>query len=178
VTLRFVDGTEERAAELRRILPALVFELHGLPVGYATSAPDPQTRARDMVLAMDDHDASFAEATDLTTMEGKSLRLELDTDNSTRFCRWFRETPSRLHVCVALRRAGGAIELFGAECEGVIADAPAGPVHLGWDRLFVPSGFTKTMAELALAASTASDPDPVGLRTLVYGDLAAALGIS
>lgn len=176
--LRFVDGTEERSSELRRVVPALAFELHALPVGYATAAPDPQTRARDMVLAMELGTACFAEATDLTTMEGKSLRLDLDTDNATRFCRWFRETPARLHVCVALRRADGAVTLFGAECEGVVADAPAGPSHLGWDRLFVPDGFEHTMAELTLRASTADDPDPVGLRTLVYGDLAAALGIS
>lgn len=176
--LRYIDGTEERAAELRRIVPSLAFELHGLPVGYATSAPDPQTRARDMVRALDDGGPSFAEATDLTTMDGKSLRLDLDTDNATRFCRWFREKPARLHVCVALRRADGTIQLFGAECEGVVADQPAGPVHLGWDRLFVPDGFSRTMAELALTARDAADPDPVGLRTLVYGDLASALGIT
>lgn len=176
--LRYVDGTDERAEELRRIVPALAFELYALPVGYATSAPDPQTRARDMVRAMDEGVAGFAEATDLTTMEGKSLRLELDTDNATRFCRWFRETPARFHVCVALRRESGAIELFGAECEGVIADAPAGPAHLGWDRLFVPDGFRHTMAELVISARDGADPDPVGLRTVVYGDLAMALGIT
>ncbi len=176
--LWFVDGTEERAAELRRIVPALVFEVHGLPVAHATSAPDPGSCARDMVGALDAGHAGFAEATDLTTMEGKSLRLELDTDNSTRFCRWFRETPARLHVCVALRKADGTIQLFGAEAEGVIANAPAGPAHLGWDRLFVPDGFDRTMAELTEAAGTAQDPDPVGLRTLVYGDLVAALGLT
>ena len=53
MTLQFVDATEERAAELRRILPELAFELHPLPVGYATSAPEPQTRAHDMVMAVD-----------------------------------------------------------------------------------------------------------------------------
>ena len=41
---------------------------------------------------------------------------------------------------VALRRAAGAeIELVTGVCEGRIADQPAGPHVLGWDRLFVPA---------------------------------------
>ena len=173
--LRFLDGTEPRVAELRRIVPALELELANLPVGFATAAPDPAQRARDMVLA-DDQGACFAEAVDLTTMDGQSLRLELDTENDNRFCRWRRETPARLHLCVALRRAaGGDVELFAAECEGRIADQPAGPKGLGWDRLFVPDGFAETLATITSRAATAADPDPVGLRSLVYGDLVAAL---
>jgi hypothetical protein len=176
----FLDGTDERAAELRRILPGFAFELASLPVGYATAAPDPSSRARDMVLAAEHDGPCFAEATDLMTAEGKSLRLELDSENDNRFCRWFRETPARLVVCVALRRAPGAdVELFGAECEGKIADAPAGARAFGWDRMFVPDGFRHTLAELAanpkLGAPKGDDPDPVGLRTMLYGDLAAAL---
>ncbi len=171
----FLDGTEARAAELRRILPGFRFELAHLPVGYATAAPDPTTRARDMVLAAE-HDAPcFAEASDLTTAEGRSLRLELDSENENRFCRWLRDTPARLQVCVALRRSTGAeVELFGAECEGTIAGQPAGARAYGWDRLFIPDGYTRTLAELAEHPG-GDDPDPVGLRTLLYGDLAAAL---
>jgi len=180
VTLRFLDGTEHRAAELRRIVPSLRFELANLPVGFATAAPEPSQRAHDMVVAVEGEigDACFAEAVDLCTLDGKSLRLELDTENDTRFCRWRRETPARLYLCVALRRAPGAdVELFAVECEGRIADQPAGPRGLGWDRLFVPDGFNRTLAELSETAATGDDPDPVGLRTLVYGDLAAALGV-
>ncbi len=178
VNLLFLDGTDERATELRRILPELRFELGSLPVGYATSTPEPKQRAHDMVLAAEHAQPCFAEAADVTTLEGRSLRLELDTDNETRFCRWWRETPVRLHLCVALRRTNGApIELFAAECEGQIADAPAGPRAFGWDRLFVPAGFDRTLAELAERPGASDDPDPVGLRQLVYGDLARALGV-
>ena len=173
--LRFLDGTEHRAAELRRIVPQLGFELANLPVGFATAAPDPAQRARDMVLAAED-EACFAEAVDLTTLDGQSLRLELDTENDNRFCRWRRETPARLQLCVALRRARGAeVELFAVECEGRIADQPAGPPGLGWDRLFVPDGFDRTLAEISEGAAGGDDPDPVGLRALVYGDLVASL---
>lgn len=178
MTLLFLDGTDERAAELQRIVPELRFELGSLPVGYATSTPEPNQRAHDMVLAVDHDQPCFAEAVDVLTMEGRSLRLELDTDNENRFCRWWRETPVRLKLCVALRRTTGApVELFAVECEGQIADAPAGPRAFGWDRLFVPAGFTRTLAELAEHPGPGDDRDPVGLRELVYGDLARALGV-
>lgn len=171
--LRFLDGNEHRAAELRRIVPGLAFEVANLPVGFATSAPEPGARARDMVLAVDEGDC-FAEAVDLVTMDGTSLRLELDTENDNRFCRWRRETPVRLLLCVALRR-GDKVELFSVECEGKIADQPAGLPGLGWDRLFVPDGFGRTLAQISERAAGGADPDPVGLRTLVYGDLLEAL---
>jgi hypothetical protein len=174
VILRFLDGTDHRAAQLRRIVPGLALELASLPVGFATAAPDPAQRAHDMALAGEP--PCFAEAVDLTTLDGQSLRLELDTENDNRFCRWRRETPARLHLCVALRRAADApVELFAAECEGRVADQPAGPPGLGWDRLFVPDGFERTLAEITERAAGSDDPDPVGLRSLVYGDLVAAL---
>jgi hypothetical protein len=169
---RFVDGNDLRAAELRQILPGLAFELAHLPSGYSASAPDPATRARDKVLAFDDT-ACFAEAVDLTTRDGKSLRLELDSENESRFCRYWRETPAFLVLSVAVRpAAGAAVEVFSATVAGRIADKPFGARALGWDRLFVPDGETQTLAELS------SEPDPTGLRALVYGELARVAGVA
>lgn len=174
MTAHFVDGNAIRAAELRRAVPELQFEIAGLPAGYSTSAPDPERRARDMVLAVDDGFPCFAEATDLLTMEGVSLRLELDSENDNRFCRWWRETPVQLVLCVALRTAADAeVQVFHARCDGRIADKPAGPRVLGWDRLFVPAGFEPTFAELV--ADPDATTDDVGLRTAPYRALAAAL---
>lgn len=156
-------------------MPGLAFELANLPVGFATAAPDPQRRAHDMVVA-DEGGWCFAEAVDLVTLDGQSLRLELDTENDNRFCRWRRETDVRLLLCVALRRAADSeVELFAGECEGKVADQPAGPKGLGWDRLFVPDGFRETLAMVIEHAAKSDDPDPIGLHSLVYGDLAAAL---
>jgi Ham1 family len=172
---RFIDGTDLRAAEIRRAAPALQFELAALPSGYATSAPDPERKARDMVMAVDDGFPCFAEAVDLLTIDGKSLRLELDSENDNRFCRWFRENPVRLVLCVALRPSSTApVQVFHGECLGKVADRPGGSRVLGWDRLFVPDGFEATMAEI-IADPDAVD-DAVGLRTSPYQALAAALG--
>src|ERR1041384_4957147 len=126
--LVFIDGNDLRAAEIRQILTGLELRVEALQTGFSTSAPEPGHRARDKVLAHPVSAGCFAEAVDLTTVEGKSLRLELDSENENRFCKWWRETPAKMQLVVALRRALGAeIELFTATCDGRIADKPAGP---------------------------------------------------
>jgi len=171
--LIFIDGNPIRAAELAQILPGVAVSIEALQTGFSTSAPEPAHRARDKVLAHPVATACFAEAVDLTTMDGKSLRLELDSENENRFCKWWRETPAQLHLAIALRRAAGAeIELFTAICEGNIADRPAGPHVLGWDRLFVPAGAEATLAQLAEAGEV------VPFRRAAYESVARTLGLA
>jgi hypothetical protein len=171
--LIFIDGNPLRAAELAQIVPGLAITVEALQTGFSTSAPEPGQRARDKVLAHHVAAGCFAEAVDLTTIEGKSLRLELDSENENRFCKWWRETPARMLLAIAVRRAAGAdIELFTAVCEGRIADKPAGPHFLGWDRLFVPAGEDATLAQLSEAGEV------VEFRRAAYEGVAKALGIS
>lgn len=172
MTWIFIDGNDLRCAELAQIVPGLQVSVEALQTGFSTSAPEPGQRARDKILAHHTETGCFAEAVDLTTMEGKSLRLELDSENANRFCKWWRETPTRILLAIALRRTAGAeIEMFTVACEGRIADQPAGPLILGWDRLFVPAGEDHTLAELSEAGEV------VGFRREAYGRLAAALGL-
>src|SRR5262249_56811788 len=124
--LIFIDGNPTRAAELAQILPGVAVSIEALQTGFSTSAPEPGQRARDKVLAHPVAAACFAEAVDLTTLDGKSLRLELDSENENRFCKWWRETPARMQLVVALRRAPGAeIELVTGVCAGHVAAQPA-----------------------------------------------------
>lgn len=170
--LAFVDGNDVRAAELRRLAPELVFEVVPLPTAYSTSVPEPGQRARDKVVASDSP-RCFAEAVDLTTLDGKSLRLELDSENENRFCRWWRETPVRMVLAVAVRRhAGGEVEVWTSEVRGHIAEKPAGPAHAGWDRLFVPEGAGGTLAELTARGESSL------LRHGLYRRLAELFGAS
>jgi hypothetical protein len=172
VSLIFIDGNPLRAAELAQIAPGLTIAVEALQTGFSTSAPEPGQRARDKVLAHPVVAGCFAEAVDLTTMEGKSLRLELDSENENRFCKWWRETPTKMLLAVALRRAAGAeIELFTGLCEGRIADKPAGPHFLGWDRLFVPAGEDETLAQLSQAGEV------VPFRREIYERVTRALGL-
>src|SRR5262245_6870245 len=138
--LIFIDGNPLRAAELGRIAPGLEVTVEALQTGFSTSAPEPAQRARDKVLAHPVGAACFAEAVDLTTMEGKSLRLELDSENENRLCKWWRETPAKMQLVVALRRTPAAeIELRNGRYEARMYDKPGCAHVLGWDRLFVPA---------------------------------------
>jgi len=168
VQVVFIDGNELLAAAYRKVAPEVELVIEQLQTGFATSAPEPEQKARDKVLAHHSPSACFAEAVDLTTMDGKSLRLELDSENDNRFCKWWRETPVTMVLRVALKR-GDAIEVFAASCDGVIADRPAGPHVLGWDRLFVPAGAGETLAELCARG------EPSAMRVAAYTALAGVL---
>lgn len=169
----FIDGNDLRLAEVAQILHGVSLTAEALQTGFSTSAPEPGQRARDKVLAHPTPSACFAEAVDLTTMDGKSLRLELDSENENRFCKWWRERPARMILAIALRRSPSAdIEMFTASCDGRIADQPAGPHRLGWDRLFVPAGEDFTLAQLTEAGEL------MPLRAEAYAQVARALGIA
>ncbi len=173
MTTIFIDGNELRAREIAHIAPGLALAVEALQTGFSTSAPEPGQRARDKVLAHPVTSGCFAEAVDLTTMEGKSLRLELDSENENRFCKWWRETPAKMQLVIAVRPAPGAeIQIVTAVCEGRIADKPAGPHLLGWDRLFVPAGEDATLAQLTEAGEV------MEFRRAAYSQVAAALGAS
>jgi hypothetical protein len=151
VPVVFIDGNDLLAAAYRKVAPELDLVIEQLQTGFATSAPEPEQKARDKVLAHHSPSACFAEGVDLTTMDGKSLRLELDSENANRFCKWWRETPTKMELRIAWRRAGGDISIITATSPGRIADQPAGPLLLGWDRLWVPDGHDDTLAELTAA---------------------------
>ena len=44
----FIDGNDLRAAEIRRIAPGLELRVEPLQTGFATSAPEPDHKARDI----------------------------------------------------------------------------------------------------------------------------------
>jgi hypothetical protein len=172
VRFAFIDASPLRTDEVHRIAPGLALELASLPAGSSAASPDPAQQARGHVLAFaaaHGDVACIAEATDLLTTDGRSLRLELDSENERRFCRWWRETPATLQLCVAVGRPGADVQIFTATCAGRIAEKPAGPEELGWDRLFVPDGQERTLAQLVAAGEVA------GPRPEAYAAVARAI---
>jgi len=168
----FIDGNPLRAAEIAGAVPSFELRVEPLQTGFATAAPEPEVKVRDKVRAHAVAHACFAEAVDLVTLQGKSLRLELDSENENRFCKWWRETPVTMELRVALRGTDGAVRVFAASCPGRIADRPAGPQILGWDRLFVPDG-----DDVSTLAEQCARGEPSALRLAAYRALAAALGV-
>ncbi|HEY0251231.1 MAG TPA: non-canonical purine NTP pyrophosphatase [Kofleriaceae bacterium] len=168
----FIDGNDLLAGLFRQVAPDVDLKLEQLQTGFATSAPEPEQKARDKVLAHHASAACFAEGVDLVTMEGKSLRLELDSENANRFCKWWRETPTKMELRIAVQRPsaeGREVQIITATCLGRIADKPAGPLLLGWDRLFVPDEYDHTLAELTAAGEL------VGFRRTAYEAVVKAL---
>lgn len=166
----FIDGNDFLAAAFRAVAPQLEVIVEQLQTGFATSAPEPGQKARDKVLAHHSPHPCFAEAVDLTTVEGKSLRLELDSENANRFCKWWRETPTKMELRIAVQRPGEDVQLITATCNGRISDQPRGPLLLGWDRLFVPDEYDGTLAELTAAGEL------VDFRRTAYEAVVKALG--
>jgi hypothetical protein len=172
VPLLFVDGHDHHAQEIRRIVPGLHFELAILPSGHSASAPETEQQASDKLLRCSPPAACFSEAIDLQTVDGRSLRLDLDSENENRFCRWFRNTAVTLRLSVAVRPPGAATPaLITATCDGVIAETPAGERHSEWYRLFVPDGYRSTLAELVDAGLL------IGPRVTAYTELARVLEV-
>jgi inosine/xanthosine triphosphate pyrophosphatase family protein len=78
-----------------------------------------------------------------------------------------------MQLRIAFRRAGASeIEVVSASCHGRIADKPAGPLLLGWDRLFVPDGEDATLAQLTAAGEVTE------FRRAAYANVARALGLA
>ena len=74
-----------------------------------------------------------------------------DAERNARLLERLRGAPDRTarFVCViALAWPGGQVETFEGICPGRIADAPAGANGFGYDPVFVPEGYTRTIAEL------------------------------
>lgn len=51
--------------------------------------------------------------------------------------------------CVFGYYDGSEVKLFEGSLRGVIADQPAGESGFGWDKIFIPEGYTVTRAELS-----------------------------
>ena len=58
----FIDGNELLAAAYRKVAPDVTLVIEQLQTGFATSAPEPEQKARDKVLAHHSPSACFAEA--------------------------------------------------------------------------------------------------------------------
>lgn len=73
---------------------------------------------------------------------------------------------TRIVVALATGARPRDVATFEGEISGTIAEAPRGDHGYGWDRIFVPEGYTRTLAELATSKFL------VNMRERPYLDLA------
>jgi inosine/xanthosine triphosphate pyrophosphatase family protein len=98
---------------------------------------------------------------------GHELKQELAT-GLEEFARRHAGRRASAIVLVALADASG-IEVFDGRVDGVIAEAPRGSGGRGWDRILIPDGYERTLAELGTSKYL------VNMRHAPYLDLADRL---
>jgi hypothetical protein len=72
---------------------------------------------------------------------------------------------ARVVVALAESADPAEVQLFEGSIAGTLLEAPRGPGSLGWDRLWVPDGYDRTLGEMAESAFV------VNMRTVPYLEL-------
>jgi inosine/xanthosine triphosphate pyrophosphatase family protein len=152
----FVTPNQSRLAEVQRLLADVDLTLSRFGPSVAPGLSLQETaRARAQAAFATLGRPCFVENTAFE-LEGeaerrgaelKALLVDLGEDG---FCRDFGGRHGVARVVVALADGEG-VHLFEGATEGAIADHPRGPEvgeSWGWDRVFVPEGFGRTLAEL------------------------------
>ena len=67
---------------------------------------------------------------------------------------------------VALAIPGGGVHVTNGECDGVILEERKGKGGFGYDPIFQPSGYDRSMAELSLAEKNAISHRGKALRAM------------
>lgn len=171
--LVFVTPNAWDAAERQRLLAGLDVEFSRLALDRgpgATLHDVARHRARAAFAALGR--PCFVENTELALDGGpawsgaafKKLHRALGDDG---FCAQWGGRRGTSRVVVAWARAGDDVVLFEGDGDGAVATTPRGQGGFGWDRLWVPDGFDRTVAELGQARSL------VNVRQRPYLELAA-----
>jgi non-canonical purine NTP pyrophosphatase (RdgB/HAM1 family) len=171
----FVTGNGWRHEEASRLLSGLdvVRSRIALAKGDATTLAEvASARVRDAYRQL--QAPCFVESTGLFLDESEALpgarwkRLLLELGDDA-FAARFGGREGTTRVVVAYTKNGEQVQLFSGESAGRIASAPRGEGGYGWDRLWIPNGYGRTLAELA------SSKYVVNMRLFPFLELAAEL---
>jgi XTP/dITP diphosphohydrolase len=170
----FVTPNQGRQAEVQRLLADVQVELSRLgpavPDGLDLEA---SARVRAAAAFAQLGRACFVENTafeleDEPPQKGAVWKQRLAALGEDAFCREYggKRCVARIVVALAGSAAPADVRVFLGEIHGVFADAPRGDGGYGWDRLFVPDGYARTLAELGASKYL------VNMRHAPYLDLA------
>ncbi len=170
----FVTPNQGRQDDLRRLLPDLEVELRrldlpvddGLPLEEAATrrALAAYTRVGERCMV----ESTAFELEGAPPRAGAEVKRELKRVGEAAFCTANAGRAATTRVAVALVEHG-QVTLFSGALEGTIPPAPRGEGGHGWDRVFVPEGHRRTLAELG------SSTYLVNMRHGPYLDLADRL---
>jgi inosine/xanthosine triphosphate pyrophosphatase family protein len=153
----FVTPNQGRQAEVQRLLADVEIELSRFgPVAPPELNYEAAARARAALAFAQLGRPCFVENTafelegegELRGAELKRLMASLGGEEG--FCRAYGGRRAAARVAVALCESGaaGATQVFSGGIEGEVASAPRGDEGWGWDRVFAPEGYARTLGEL------------------------------
>jgi non-canonical purine NTP pyrophosphatase (RdgB/HAM1 family) len=168
----FVTPNQGRQAEVKRLLADVEVALSRLAVSAPEGldlAASARARAASAYAALGE--PCFVENTDLALgddppLRGAAWKEQVAAAGEAAFCREHAGRPAVARVVVALAEGPGAVRVFSGELRGAVAEEPRGEEGYGWDRVFVPEGHARTLAELGRSKYL------VNMRHAPYLDLA------
>jgi inosine/xanthosine triphosphate pyrophosphatase family protein len=170
----FVTPNQGRQAEVRRLLADVDVELSRL----GPTVPDgldleDTARARAAGAFAQLGRPCFVENTlfeleDEPPLRGAAWKERFAALGEEGFCRQYagRRCVARVVVALAEGPSVAAVRLFAGEISGAFSATPRGEGGYGWDRVFIPDGYQRTLAELDTSKYL------VNMRHAPYLDLA------
>jgi inosine/xanthosine triphosphate pyrophosphatase family protein len=154
--LVFVTPNQGRQAEVQRLLADVPIELSrfgpDVPAELDVEAAA-RARARAAFAALGR--PCFVENTSFDLegegeLRGAALKRLLAARGEAGFCRAYGGRRATAKVVVALCEGpgAGAVQTFSGRLGGEVAAEPRGAAGWGWDRVFVPEGYARTLGEL------------------------------
>ncbi len=111
----------------------------------------------------------------MKALPGPLIKWFLDTLGNDGLCKLIDQYETRdayAEVMFAVCDADG-VHVFSGDCKGAIANTPRGEAGFGWDSIFIPSGHTKTWAEM-----TDQEKHETSMRKIALSKLSEFLGVA
>ncbi|MBL8936728.1 MAG: hypothetical protein JNM69_19370 [Archangium sp.] len=171
--LVFVTPNSWNADESQRLLAGLDVEFSRLALprpdgasleAVARARVEAAWRALGRPCFVENAELALEGETPLSGARFKKLVRELGDEG---FCQRFANRSGVCRVVVALKTRADDVQLFTGRAEGLIVPAPRGVGGYGWDRLWQPDGYTRTLAEFGASSFL------VNMRQRPYLELAA-----
>lgn len=171
----FVTGNGWRHDEAQRLLSGLHVERSriALAKGDASELEDiASARVRDAFRQLQapcfvENTGMFLDTAD--AFAGARFKRLVEELGEEAFAERYAGARGMTRVVVAYTADGEQVRLFTGQSSGKVAAAPRGDGGYGWDRLWIPDGFERTLAELK------SSKYVVNMRLLPFLELAAEL---
>jgi non-canonical purine NTP pyrophosphatase (RdgB/HAM1 family) len=151
----FVTGSANKVTEAERVLQVKLEHCQlDLPEIQAVDIEDVVSYKAKYAYKILDKKPVMIEDTGLyfeawNGLPGALIRWFLERIGDTGICKMMLEFPNRnAWAKTAVATYDGKLNIFYGEVRGSIAKTPAGDGGFGWDSLFIPTGSTKTFAEM------------------------------